>query len=103
MKKPNNIEEIYIDGIHEYDYVKTETKEQTTHTLYYTEWYGWSEGIRSKKAIELIDSGSGMQVKNSVLYKEENYLKIEQLHIILRLSSQECTYQRAKPVVKINL
>jgi hypothetical protein len=25
MKKPNNVEEIYIDDIHEYNYVKKET------------------------------------------------------------------------------
>ena len=50
------MEEIYIDGIHEYDYLKTETKDQTIHTLYYSDHLEWSSSIVGTKAIELIDT-----------------------------------------------
>ena len=100
MKKPNNVEEIYIDDIHEYDYVKKETKDECVHTLYYSDWYGWSDSIKGKKAIELIDSGNGVQIKGLSLDEEENYLRIEQLHIILRVYSQECTYEISPQPIK---
>lgn len=100
MKKPNNKEEIYIDGIYEYDYVKTETKDECIHTLYYSDWYGWADSLKSEKAIELIDSGNGVTIKNLVIDEEIDYLRIEQLHIILRLHSQQCTYQISQPSLK---
>ena len=94
------MEEIYIDGIHEYDYLKTETKDQTVHTLYYTDHIEWSSSIVGTKAIELIDNGNGVQIKGLKLDEEENYLRIEQLHIILRLHSQESIYEISQPSVK---
>ena len=100
MKKPNNVEEIYIDDIHEYNYVKAETKDECVHTLYYSDWYGWADTIKGKKAIELIDSGNGVTIKDLSLDDEQDYLRIEQLHIMLRLHSQQCTYQIAQPSLK---
>lgn len=94
------MEEIYIDGIHEYDYLKTETKDQTVHTLYYSDHIEWDSNIAGTKAIELIDNGNGVQIKGLALDEEENYLRIEQLHIILRLYSQECIYEISQPSVK---
>jgi hypothetical protein len=89
------MEEIYIDGIHEYDYLKTKTEDSMIHTLYYSDHLEWTSSIVGTKAIELIDSGDGVQIKGLALDEEENYLKVEQLHIILRLYSQESTYEIA--------
>ena len=100
MKKPNNVEEIYIDDIHEYDYVKKETKDECIHTLYYSDWYGWADSIKGKKVIELIDSGNGVTIKDLVIDEEVDYLRIEQFHIILRLHSEQCKYQIAQPSLK---
>jgi len=96
------MEEIYIDGIHEYNYLKTETKDETIHTLYYSDHVEWNSSLVGTKAIELIDSGNGVSIKGLALEEEEDYLKIEQLHIILRLHSQECIYEISPPSIKTN-
>lgn len=89
------MEEIYIDGIHEYDYLKKNTEGSMIHTLYYSDHIEWDGNIVGTKAIELIDNGNGVQIKGLSLDEEENYLRIEQLHVILRLYSQECIYEIA--------
>ena len=94
------MEEIYIDGIHEYDYLKTNTEGSMIHTLYYSDHLEWTSSIVGTKAIELIDNGNGVQIKGLALDEEENYLRIEQLHIMLRLHSQESTYQISPQSVK---
>lgn len=94
------MEEIYIDGIHEYDYLKTNVEGSMIHTLYYSDHLEWSSSLVGTKAIELIDNGNGVQIKGLALDEEENYLRIEQLHIILRLYSQECTYEISPQPIK---
>jgi len=93
------MEEIYIDGIHEYDYLKTATKDETVHTLYYSDHIEWSGGIVGTKAIELIDSGNGVSINNTSL-NDEDYLRIEQLHVLLRLYSQPSVYEISQPSIK---
>jgi len=69
--------------------------------LYYSDHLEWSSDIVGTKAIELIDSGNGVQIKGLFLFdEEENYLRIEQLHIILRLHSQDCTYEISSQPIK---
>jgi hypothetical protein len=70
------------------------------HTLYYSDHIEWTSSIVGTKAIELIDSGDGVQIKGLALDEEEDYLKVEQLHIILRLYSQECIYEIAPAPIK---
>ena len=41
-----------------------------------------------------------LQDYDLVIDEEQDYLRIEQLHIILRLHSQQCTYQIAQPSLK---
>lgn len=94
------MEEIYIDGIHEYDYLKTETEDQTVHTLYYSDHIEWSRSIASSKAIELIDTNNDVIIEKIDTNKPMNYLQVEQLHIILRLYSQETAYEIAPQSVK---
>jgi len=94
------MEEIYIDGIHEYDYLKTETKDSTIHILYYSDHIEWDSSIVGKKVIELIDNGNGITINQLKTDEELNYLEIEQFHVLLRLYSQESTYEIAPPSVK---
>ena len=94
------MEEIYIDGIHEYDYLKTETKDQTIHTLYYSDHIEWASSIVGTKAIELIDTHNDVHIEEIDISKAMNYLQMEQLHIILRLYSQESTYQISPQPIK---
>ena len=94
-------EEIYINGTHEYDYHKLEaTKEATVHTLYYSDDFEWADHIRKTVAMQLVDTGSGVEIIGLNSKKEINYLEAEQLHILLRLSSVHCVYQIAEPAPK---
>lgn len=94
-------EEIYINGRHEYDYHKLEaTKEATVHTLYYSDDYEWADHVRKSVAMQLVDTGSGVEIIGINSKKEINYLEAEQLHILLRLSSGHSVYQITEPVIK---
>lgn len=94
-------EEIYINGKHEYDYHKLEaTKEATVHTLYYSDDFEWADHIRKTVAMQLVDTGSGIEIIGVNSKKEINYLEAEQLHILLRLSSSQSVYKIAEPSPK---
>jgi hypothetical protein len=89
-------EEIYINGKHEYDYHKLDASlDATVHTLYYSDYFEWSEHVRKTIAMQLIDTGNGIQLIG-VSKKELTYSQAEHLHILLRLASQKCTYQIAE-------
>ena len=94
-------EEIYINGKHEYDYHKLEaTKEATVHTLYYSDDFEWADHVRKTVAMQLVDTGSGIEIIGISTKKEINYLEAEQLHILLRLSSGYSVYKIAEPTPK---
>ena len=94
-------EEIYINGYHEYDYHKLSVNPTATvHTLYFSSSNEWSDGIKSKVAMQLIDNGSGIELIGVNSKKEISYLEAEQLHILLRLSSTHIVYQIAEPTTK---
>lgn len=96
-------EEIYIDGIHEYDYSKDDTDNQLTiHTLYYSNGIEWSDHIKKTVALVIIDTGNGIVIEDLSVTKEINYLKLEQLHILLRLHSQSSKFQKLKPLNKLD-
>lgn len=97
-------EEIHIDGLHEYDYIKDETHEQlTVHTLYYSNCTEWSDHIKNTIALVIVDTGNGVVIEDlTTETKEVNYLKLEQLNILLRLQSQSTTFQKLKPLSKID-
>jgi hypothetical protein len=94
-------EEIYINGKHEYDYHKLDaTPQATVHTLYFSDDFEWSEHIRKTVAMQLVDTGSGIELIGINSKKEINYLEAEQLHILLRLSSSHSVYQITEPAPK---
>lgn len=96
-------EEVYINNKHEYDYHKLQvTSETVVHTLYYSNDESWSEHIRSTVAMQLIDTGSGIEIIGVNSKKEINYSEAEQLHILLRLSSDHSVYQIAAPTPKLD-
>ena len=87
-------EEIYINGKHEYDYHKLDAAPQTTvHTLYFSNDFEWSDHIRKTVAMQIVDTGSGVELIGVNSKKEISYLEAEQLHILLRLSSDNSVYQ----------
>ena len=94
-------EEIYINGKHEYDYHKLEAaKHATVHTLYFSNNDDWDESVRKQVAMQLVDTGDGIEIIGACTKKTLNYLEAEQLHILLRLASTHCVYQIAEPTPK---
>lgn len=94
-------EEIYINGKHEYDYHKLEaTPQATVHTLYFSDDFEWNEDIRKTVAMQLVDTGEGIELIGVNSKKSINYLEAEQLHILLRLSSSQSVYKIAEPTPK---
>ena len=94
-------EEIYINGKHEYDYHKLEvSKNAIVHTLYYSDDAEWSEHVRNKVAMQLVDNGDGIEVIGLCSKKHIEYNEAERLHILLRLSSSHSVYQIAEPAPK---
>ena len=94
-------EEIYINGTHEYDYHKLKAAEHATvHTLYFSDNDEWADDIKKTVAMQLVDTGDGIQIIGVSTKKEIDYLEAEQLHILLRLASTHSVYQIAEPTPK---
>ena len=94
-------EEIYINGKHEYDYHKLNAAEHATvHTLYFSDNDEWADNLKKQVAMQLVDTGDGIQIIGLCTKKEIDYLEAEQLHILLRLASAHCVYQIAQPTPK---
>jgi hypothetical protein len=94
-------EEIYINDSHEYDYHKLEaTEHATVHTLYFSNNNEWADELKKGVAMQLVDTGNGIQIIGLCTKKEIDYLEAEQLHILLRLASVHSIYQIAEPTPK---
>ena len=94
-------EEIYINGVHEYDYHKLNvTTDVKVHTLYFSDDEEWSDDLRKQVAMQLVDNGNGIELIGVNSKKMIDYLEAEQLHILLRLASTDCVYQISEPTPK---
>jgi hypothetical protein len=94
-------EEIYINGVHEYDYHKLQaTLDVTVHTLYFSDDKEWSDDLKKQVAMQLVDNGNGIELIGVNSKKIIDYLEAEQLHILLRLASTDCVYQISEPTPK---
>jgi hypothetical protein len=94
-------EEIYVDGAHEYDYAKDDTDvDLTIHTLYYSDSAEWSDRVKSKIALELVDNGNGVLIKQWKLEEEIDYLQLQQLYILLKLTDDGSVYEISKPAIR---
>jgi hypothetical protein len=94
-----SMEEIYIDGRHEYDYCFN-NDDVSTYTLYYSHSDYWSDHIKGTEALTLEDTGNGVKIIGLNSKKEIDYSKIEELHILLRLYTQVIHYEIAQPAAK---
>lgn len=94
-------EEIYINGKHDYDYHKLNAAERATlHTLYFSDNDEWTDNLKKQVAMQLVDTGDGIQIIGLSTKKEIDYLEAEQLHILLRLASVHSVYQISQPTPK---
>jgi len=95
-------EEIYINDKHEYDYHKLRAAEHATvHTLYFSDDDEWADNLKKAVAMQLVDTGDGIQIIGVCTRKEIDYLEAEQLHILLRLASVRSVYQIAEQPIKV--
>lgn len=103
FSNPDKIEQIYIDGVHEYNYlvVELERDYSKSHSLHYSGHENWSQQIGETLAMEIVDNGNGITVMDYDLNNHINYLDTEKLHILLRLMSDQCKYELAEPSVKV--
>lgn len=96
-------EEIYIDGIHEYDYSKDDAdNDLTIYTLYYSDWPEWVDSLKNTIALQIVDTGNGVVIENLSSSEEIDYLKLEQLHILLRLTSESKSFKKSEPSYKLD-
>ena len=94
-------EEIYIDGLHEYDYIKDDSDDDVTvYTLLYSDYVEWSDHIKGKVAMKLIDDGNGVLIKELNLEEDIDYVQLQQLHILLRLTDEGSVYEISKPAFR---
>ena len=94
-------EEVYINGKHEYDYHKLQaTPDTIVHTLYFSNDDEWADHLKQAVAMQLVDNGNGIELIGVSTKKQLDYLEAEQLHILLRLSSDNTVYQITEPVIK---
>ena len=96
-----DIQQVYIDGEHSYDYEKSKTDEgHSWHTLTYSDKSEWCNHVRKTVALQIIDDGNGIRIIGIDLTMD--YLQAEELHILLRLSGgEDSLYQISEPPVKI--
>jgi hypothetical protein len=94
-----SMEEIYIDGRHEYDYCFN-NDDVSTYTLYHSHDDYWSDHIKGIEALRLEDTGNGVKIIGLNSKKEIDYSQIEELHILLRLYTQVIHYEIAHKPVK---
>jgi len=103
FSNPIKIEQIYIDGVHEYNYlvVEVEGDYSKSHSLHYSSHENWSQHIRETLAMEIVDDGNGIEVLHHDLNNSINYSDTEKLHVLLRLMSEQCKYESSEPSVKV--
>lgn len=94
-------EQIYINDKHEYDYHKLNAAPHATvHTLYFSDNDEWADNLKKQVAMQLVDTGDGIQIIGITTKKEIDYLEAEHLHILLRLASVHSVCQIAEPTPK---
>lgn len=82
------MEQILIDGKHEYNY----KLDNDDHELYFSEDEAWISS--GELAIQIIDDGNGLRVmenEKSIVYLD--YHMAEMISIVLRLINRERTYE----------
>lgn len=95
--------EVYVNDVHEYDYVKDDTDCDTTlHQLYHSENSDWNDNTKATLALEIVNTGSGIILQGLKTNSEIDYMKIEQLYILLRLMDEGTRFQISQPSIKIS-
>lgn len=85
---------IFINDVHEYDYVKDEQSKVTSHLLFYSNTEVWNSEIRETLAASIEDDGNGYTLSGNARPDKKgkiDYHYAQQLEILLRLADKEIT------------
>ena len=88
-------QQIFIDGIHEYDY---ELIDDNLHALYYSNGGKWTEYVKGMVAMSIRNDGDGLERMDRLLNRID-YSEAEQLFILLKLITQPAKYEIATKVL----
>lgn len=96
------VQQIFVDGIHDYDYESISTSDGVLHTLKRSHAEGWSEHVRGEVLYSVMDTGDGFKfdqkIKKNLDYHEAFTLSV----ILKKISFNECTVEITKlPVIEL--
>jgi hypothetical protein len=80
---------IFINGAHEYDYVKDTQTKVTSHLLFYSDTEVWNSELRETLAASIEDDGNGYTLSGNARPDKKgriDYHYAQQLEILLRLA-----------------
>lgn len=80
---------IYIDGVHEFDYIKN----GDVHALYHSFGEQWSEDSKGELAFSIEEDGNGLILPSKM--KRLDYCTARYISIILKLALEEVRYEVA--------
>ena len=96
-------EEIHVNDVHEYDYVMDNSDcDVTVHSLFYSNDDSWEQNTKNTLALQLVNTGNGVIITGLNTNQEIDYMKIQQLHILLRLDDEGSKFEICEPSVKID-
>jgi len=85
---------IFINDVHEYDYVKDVSNGITNHMLFYSNNDVWNGQLHETLAASIIDNGNGYQLGGNAKPSKKgeiDYHYAQQLELLLRLADLEVT------------
>lgn len=95
------VQQIFVDGVHDYDYESITTAEGVLHILKRSHSEQWSEHVQGEILYSVLDTGNGFKfdekIKKNLDYHEAFTLSV----ILKKISFNECTVEITKlPVIE---
>lgn len=78
---------IFVDGVHEYDYVKKTVSNGTVHLLFRSNSDHWSDHCKDEEIMSITNTGNGFIFNHSRPKKEMDYHYAFYLSILLKMLS----------------
>lgn len=78
------MEAIFVEGIHDYDYVEEVTDLGVVHLLFRSNGEHWTSNCRGEEILSITDTGNGFVFNHSKPKKEMDYSYSLELSILLK-------------------
>lgn len=88
MKQEKRVN-IFVNNVHDYDYVKERNDGTINHMLFYSKSDAWDGSMQETLAASIIDNGDGYQINGNARPSKKgeiDYHYAQQLEILLRLA-----------------